>query len=607
MIIPGRRVSLSGYYKAIYIKSRSLIILLPIFLLLLQRPVCAQFKIEDIQFIGNVHISTDELVDISGLRIGMSWNADNVYTVNKEILQAFQERGYLFARIDSVSVNKDDNKQTVSLMWYLSEDLPVKIGKIIIEADSLLPANIKDQMESKEGDIYNETIVELDIAAIGKFCAQYGFPFAAIDVQQSGISNKGSYYEMDLVLHIYAGEKALLDDIIIRGNKITRDVVILREIDIMKGETFNLKIIEQIPDKLNRLGYFKYVQMPKLVSLSDNRYALLIELEEGNTTTIDGILGYVPAPKDPLIQEGYFTGSLQLSFRNLFGTGRKFEVDWRKPNKFSDEFKLYYEEPWIFGFPINLGIGLERIVRDTTYIERLYFFNGTLRISGTWKGTFSLSQKTSIPDSLASRQLRLVRNSVLNAELGIAYDNRDYPLNPRRGLVYNSTYSIGLKENFGPSYLIEEDKLAASEKIQRIKIGFSYFISLFRNQVFAAQLFGARVNGSENQLQLTDHVWFGGARTLRGYRENQFHGTTVSWANLEYRFLFGRESRIFFFNDWGFYYYQDVSGKKQDILPGFGLGIRFNTPLGIMGVDFGFGRGDTFSKGKIHFGIINTF
>jgi outer membrane protein insertion porin family len=192
-------------------------------------------------------------------------------------------------------------------------------------------------------------------------------------------------------------------------------------------------------------------------------------------------------------------------------------------------------------------------------------------------------------------------------ELGIAYDNRDYPLNPRRGLIYFSTYSFGLKENSGPSYLIKEDFLAESEEVQKIRLGFSYYATLWQNQVISVQLLGARVSGSENQLQLTDHIWFGGSRTLRGYRENQFHGTTASWANLEYRFLIGRDSRIFIFNDWGFYYYQDDSGKQQDILPGFGLGIRFNTPLGIMGVDFGFGRGDTFSRGKIHFGIVNTF
>ena len=64
---------------------------------------------------------------------------------------------------------------------------------------------------------------------------------------------------------------------------------------------------------------------------------------------------------------------------------------------------------------------------------------------------------------------------------------------------------------------------------------------------------------------------------------------------------------MFLFNDWGFYQYKERTGITKDTLYGYGIGIRFETPLGIMGVDYGFGRGDTFSTGKIHFGIINSF
>ena len=128
-----------------------------------------------------------------------------------------------------------------------------------------------------------------------------------------------------------------------------------------------------------------------------------------------------------------------------------------------------------------------------------------------------------------------------------------------------------------------------------------------QNQVFAFNFNGFHIEGDKDQLQLSDHFWFGGFGSLRGYRENQFHGTTVSWINLEYRFIVGRNSRVFLFSDWGFYQYEEATGIKNDILPGYGVGIRFDTPLGIMGVDYGLGRGDTFSTGKIHFGLINSF
>ena len=170
-----------------------------------------------------------------------------------------------------------------------------------------------------------------------------------------------------------------------------------------------------------------------------------------------------------------------------------------------------------------------------------------------------------------------------------------------------ASFTFGTKENTSPVYLIKEDSLALREGIKKVRGHLSYFQRLWQNQVLAVNFHGSYIEGDKNQLQLSDHFWFGGFGSLRGYRENQFHGTIVSWINVEYRFLIGRNSRVFLFSDWGFYQYEDATGIVNDILPGYGVGIRFDTPLGVMGVDYGLGRGDTFSTGKIHFGIINSF
>ncbi len=40
---------------------------------------------------------------------------------------------------------------------------------------------------------------------------------------------------------------------------------------------------------------------------------------------------------------------------------------------------------------------------------------------------------------------------------------------------------------------------------------------------------------------------------------------------------------------------------------GYGLGINLETGIGVLGVNFGIAEGDSFSDGKIHFGILNEF
>jgi outer membrane protein insertion porin family len=381
----------------------------------------------------------------------------------------------------------------------------------------------------------------------------------------------------------------------------------MREITVKAGDLYNQKKIDQIPQALNHLSFFKYVAEPLFVYQKDGKTALIIGVEEGNATTFDGVIGYIPEEQGEIKTKGYFNGLIQLYFRNLFGTGRKLEINWKKPDQYSEEFKLYYEEPWIFHFPLNIGAGFERIVRDTSYQEQSYFLNGSVRLTGNFKTTFALTQRNIIPDSISSRHLRLARNKMIGTSVGVDYDTRDYPVNPRRGILYRTTYTYGIKENTGPDYLLREDLLPEKEEIQKVNVELSYFLNISRNQVLYFNMHGATIKGNKNRLQLTDHIWFGGARSLRGYRENQFHGTTVAWFKMEYRFILSRDSRIFLFNDWGFYSVREKNRLMEDILPGYGAGIRFDTPLGVLGIDYGLGKGDTFSTAKVHFGIINTF
>jgi len=109
-----------------------------------------------------------------------------------------------------------------------------------------------------------------------------------------------------------------------------------------------------------------------------------------------------------------------------------------------------------------------------------------------------------------------------------------------------------------------------------------------------------------SSFENSDLYRLGGTSTLRGYLENQFLGSRIAWSNIEYRFLLARRSYIFTFFDSG-YYFNSAVDKKEDFKLGYGLGLSIETGLGVLGVSFALGQGDSFSEGKIHFGIINEF
>ena len=111
--------------------------------------------------------------------------------------------------------------------------------------------------------------------------------------------------------------------------------------------------------------------------------------------------------------------------------------------------------------------------------------------------------------------------------------------------------------------------------------------------------------------ELDELYRFGGATTLRGYREDQFTGNRLLWTNLEYRYLLGRRSYAFLFTDIGYYLRDELLAlglvEATAVKIGYGLGITFETALGLLGVSYALGEGDTFNKGKIHFGLIGEF
>ena len=112
-------------------------------------------------------------------------------------------------------------------------------------------------------------------------------------------------------------------------------------------------------------------------------------------------------------------------------------------------------------------------------------------------------------------------------------------------------------------------------------------------------------NFIENKdLSNLEYFYLGGNANLRGFTENQFAGYLLIWSKLELRYLLSRKSRTFLFLDHGF-----VKSNEYlyGMLFGFGLGLRIETRLGLLGIDYGLSYSEGVFRnpldGIIHFGI----
>ena len=140
-------------------------------------------------------------------------------------------------------------------------------------------------------------------------------------------------------------------------------------------------------------------------------------------------------------------------------------------------------------------------------------------------------------------------------------------------------------------------------------VDLEFYHSFFRRQ---STLFGAHGGEIKSpELENADYFRFGGNNNVRGYRDNQFLASRVIWGNLEFRYSLTRKTFASLFYDMGYYRKPEDNIAKtpldQALIFGYGIGVRVETGLGIFGVSYALGRGDSFLEGKVHFGLINDF
>ncbi len=97
----------------------------------------------------------------------------------------------------------------------------------------------------------------------------------------------------------------------------------------------------------------------------------------------------------------------------------------------------------------------------------------------------------------------------------------------------------------------------------------------------------------------------GGANSLRGYDEDEFRTDTFIRALLEYRVLMDQSSYVFLFIELGYLETPRFIENKAARLwrPGFGMGMQFQTAVGIVNTSYALNDRDGPTNGRIHVGL----
>lgn len=552
---------------------------------------------------GNRRYSDRDILRTMSLAPGKPFTPNLLREDLFKILQLYQDAGYLMTEvlISNLGFNGDSSRVAVSLL--IDEGQVQNVGTLTISGNNQFrDEQLLEMFDTRPENPYNAAVLERDIEGVLSLYEENGYPFCRVEPGRFRINEED---DIDFNLTVVEGPRVVIGDVVVEGNETTKDYVLLREARLDKGELFNQVKIEAAQKRLEHLGYFSKVSPFSIVFARGDTVNIVITVEEGRTSTINGAIGYNPARGQ---QEGYMTGLVDLSLANLFGTGRRLEAQWHRRDPFSSNLAFGYEEPWLFGTPFRVGLALEQIDQDSSYIYTGAGFTIGVELGYNLSSRVRLGWERVVPDSTAGAFL--ARSTKYTAGVQASYDTRDNPWNPRQGLYYRTSVEYGRKRNRSThSASAERFKVRTS----KFTLDLEHFIPTFSRHVIAAALHGREFRSGEKPVPISEHFRLGGTRSLRGYRQDQFSGTRVAWSNLEYRYLLTSRSRAFLFFDFGMYYREQRNvntGHLETIDKrkyGYGMGFRVESRLGVIGLDFGLGEGDSFSQAKIHFGLENQF
>ena len=541
-----------------------------IILMLLLGCSLTSIVIKEIEFIGLASFSKATISAEINSRVGQEFD-QKIANNDSERINDFYQKNKIFNVVVEQPEIAISNDQKVTLRFHIVEKSPIVLNEIYLSGNNLLSSKyILD-------NLYKHDFLLSDIPDImediGDIYTEKGFIF--VDVSFDRIIKRE---EKNLVeISIKEGKRATLNELIIRGNRVTKPATVKKIINLSPNTILTPDIIAGIEEQLTGKPYIKSSTV-----LPINSDQLLIDIVEDRMTLLSGILGYSNNNDDKL------SGFVNLTLLNLFGTDRKLEFQWQNSNSGNEKIYFSYHESGLNRYPISGDFLISREEQDstsitTTFSNEIYYQYQQNRFGVLfgWESLYPGSRKPEIVSN----------SSAIKAGFMWQYTSIDNELNPTRGQYLSTRFYTHWRE-------LDGDNI----RKQAIESDLQIYHPLFFPTIISGRI---NIKTFENK-DITEYDYFeaGGLTSIRGYNDNQFKGFRLGWINLELRYLLSRDSRIFIFCDAG--YVESMDQIRGDLMS-FGLGLRVMTRLGLLGIDYGLGKEeDGFRNpldGIIHFGI----
>ena len=322
-------------------------------------------KIRQINIVGNEAFSDETLRELMVLedRPGwlFGWFSDDEYAREKlsadlETLRShYLDRGYVNFAITSTQVAISPDKSQIYITINIDEGRRYRIDEIQFAGDLVLSEEkARELVTAETGDVYSRSVLTASSEALRQKLGAEGFAFATVESIPEVSESDDT---VDVTFLVEPGRRAYVRRITFEGNTTTQDQVLRRELTQMEGAPASTDKISQSRVRLERLGFFRQVDVEtRPVAGQPDQVDVIYNVEEQPSGSISASVGYSQTA-------GIIYGA-SLAQRNFLGTGNQVNVGAQRSDTFTSVNFGFNDPYWTLN---GISRGYNLFYRETDY------------------------------------------------------------------------------------------------------------------------------------------------------------------------------------------------------------------------------------------------
>ena len=480
-------------------------------------------SVKHINVVGNSAYDDETLLKLFELKTGnlLSWIFnDDKYSREKlsgdleRIESWYLDRGYLKFAIDSTQVAISADRNAVFVTVNISEGDVYTVGEVELAGELIIPEEyLRLLILTRPGMTFSQVLMTSSNDVIIRRLGADGYTFAEVE----------GYTELDdekktakVTYYVTPGKRSYVRRIEFRGNTKTDGDVLRREMRQMEGASASNTLLEHSKVRLERLSYFKQVDMEtREVPGTDDQLDVFYTVEEQPSGSIGASLGIAQG-------SGIILGG-NVSESNFFGTGNSVSLG-LSSSSYRDSASLSFNNPYFTKDGVSAGYRMSYTSTDYGEYDVADYTTDSFSTGVSFGYPLSETSRISIGFGFEKLEIDVGLFPTLEIRQFLAENGDNYNMYTTNLNWTQSTLNRGVLATRGASQRAGVEFSTPIGDMEYLKFSYSaqYFHPLTRSLTLHLKSdlgYGIGL-GDTDRLPFFKNYYGGGFGSVRGFKRN---------------------------------------------------------------------------------------